>query len=344
MRRAVKNLSKHSNGRSAMFNYAAASSSSISGGWPGLKTELQRFFRNAKPHVANVTKNQEEKIAKASNKNVIHTFNVQTNKWSAKKSTPPTTVPASSPCQSDESSNSTSVTPKQDCIAISSNTNASTSNSNSLFVKDKQPSKASQGSSKKKGGTLQEMFKKQQESGESQKSSLSSSSKSAKKTNNTPKTLKTMFEKQRADAFASPKMPAQEMIDLEEEEEEDTPEPAQASMPDPNPSISQPIVPINAAPVNSFSFKRSPFNDMLTPTTEVAASTSQLTLAQSQPATTAEEEHLCVVCEDAKKEVMLMPCNHMCLCKTCANRCLFKTIKECPMCRAKIEDSKEVFW
>lgn len=57
-----------------------------------------------------------------------------------------------------------------------------------------------------------------------------------------------------------------------------------------------------------------------------------------------DEENLCVVCDDAKKQIILLPCKHMCLCKTCSTQCLFITIKECPLCRTRIENSMEVFW
>jgi hypothetical protein len=53
---------------------------------------------------------------------------------------------------------------------------------------------------------------------------------------------------------------------------------------------------------------------------------------------------LCIVCEDAKKVVVLLPCKHVCLCKICASRCLFKTLHECPMCQEMIGDSMEVYW
>jgi hypothetical protein len=53
---------------------------------------------------------------------------------------------------------------------------------------------------------------------------------------------------------------------------------------------------------------------------------------------------LCIVCEDAKKVVVLLPCKHVCLCKMCASACLFKTLHECPMCRETINDSMEVYW
>ncbi|KAL7540832.1 hypothetical protein ACHAXR_010746 [Thalassiosira sp. AJA248-18] len=369
MRAVVKNLSKRSTGRRSMFNHVS-SSSSILGGWPGLKTDLQRFFRNAKPYANGVLKAQQEKMAAASTSGtVVHTFNARTNKWSEKKtkSTPPNAVPASSPCQSNGSSNSINTSLKQTSLSTSVETKNKSSDNNGLFVIDRQTSKPSskqsQGSARKKG-TIQEMFKKQQQEteGSNKKGPPASSSKAAKKVNNTPKTLKTMFEKQRA-ASASPVPPAQETIEVEQEGT--ATQPASDADPTSTESSSQPIastneaLPGNAAPQgNAFTFKRSPFvNDMLTPTTEVAASTSQLVLSQSQAASasqlaisqsqacsTAEDERLCVVCEDGKKEILLLPCNHMCLCKNCADTCLFKTIKQCPMCRGKITGSTPVFW
>ena len=65
---------------------------------------------------------------------------------------------------------------------------------------------------------------------------------------------------------------------------------------------------------------------------------------ENQARQTGDEENLCVVCDDAKKQIILLPCKHMCLCKTCSAQCLFITIKECPLCRTEIKDSMEVFW
>ncbi|KAL3783164.1 hypothetical protein HJC23_001514 [Cyclotella cryptica] len=53
------------------------------------------------------------------------------------------------------------------------------------------------------------------------------------------------------------------------------------------------------------------------------------------------EADLCVVCEDAKKKIMILPCKHMCLCEKCAD---FNKIKDCPMCRTKVEGSTDVYW
>jgi len=224
------------------------------------------------------------------------------------------------------------------------------------------------------------MFKKQEqwdmaEGSQKRPSIVSGSACKAKKVNSTPKSaLKSMFEKQRAANVAtSPLAPVQGVMELDQEGEDETSKPtapvsnkSDGTSSQDSHGNDQQNAPAtnNAPPANSFAFKKSPFaNDMLTPTTEVAASTSQLILSsqtqaplasasqlssmsQSQGAcgTQAEEERLCVVCDDAKKQVILLPCQHMCLCKNCADTCLFKTMKECPMCRAEIKDSMVVFW
>ena len=45
-----------------------------------------------------------------------------------------------------------------------------------------------------------------------------------------------------------------------------------------------------------------------------------------------EEEAECLICMDAAKDVVLVPCGHYCLCAPCAQRLDGK----CPMCRAPI--------
>jgi hypothetical protein len=62
------------------------------------------------------------------------------------------------------------------------------------------------------------------------------------------------------------------------------------------------------------------------------------------PRKTEDDDNFCVLCLESKKEVILMPCKHMCLCKGCAAERLFKALNECPMCRAKVEDSMDVYW
>ena len=62
-----------------------------------------------------------------------------------------------------------------------------------------------------------------------------------------------------------------------------------------------------------------------------------------------EEEVLCVVCMDAPKQHIILPCGHQCVCETCAKEFKPKTVKkrktrkDCPVCRAKIDQTIRVF-
>ncbi|XP_055531899.1 mitochondrial E3 ubiquitin protein ligase 1 [Wyeomyia smithii] len=51
------------------------------------------------------------------------------------------------------------------------------------------------------------------------------------------------------------------------------------------------------------------------------------------------DEQKCVVCVDNPKEVICLPCGHVCLCETCAEK--IKT--SCPVCRSKIETKAAAF-
>jgi Fanconi anemia group J protein len=345
MRHTVKNLSKHAAGNgNSMFNYVS-SSNTVWGGWPGMKKELSRFFKQAKSHTNEVLVKQRDKIAAANKSNVVHTFNVRTNKWSEEKSEEmPQAQPEISPAQEnnyvskiisiDTTPNQTSRTKSTQAHNPSSSNNGNSSGS----------------SQSAKKGSLQEMFKKQhEESVGSQKPRASSTTKS-KKAKNTHNTLKAMFEKQQVAATeaCAVKTPTQEenMDDDEDATMEQSPDEQTIA---PQTKVTTPMN-------NTFSFKRSPFaNNTSTPTSEEASGTSELCLSsemtgpsQHQDTTEIgspeEDERLCIVCEDAKKEVILLPCKHMCLCKNCASTCLFKTLHECPMCRAMIGDSMEVYW
>ena len=61
---------------------------------------------------------------------------------------------------------------------------------------------------------------------------------------------------------------------------------------------------------------------------------------------TERDKHKCVVCQDHPKNVLVMPCKHMCLCIDCArsivgNRNAQRII--CPLCRCKITKVMDVF-
>jgi hypothetical protein len=52
------------------------------------------------------------------------------------------------------------------------------------------------------------------------------------------------------------------------------------------------------------------------------------------------DERLCRICQDQIKTIVLLPCQHMCLCKPCLDR---KKWKKCPMCRQRVESTIEVY-
>jgi hypothetical protein len=62
------------------------------------------------------------------------------------------------------------------------------------------------------------------------------------------------------------------------------------------------------------------------------AAAAALPAAAAAPAVDADEEaHVCVVCQDAPKSVLLLPCKHICTCDECS-----EAISDCPICRADI--------
>jgi len=48
---------------------------------------------------------------------------------------------------------------------------------------------------------------------------------------------------------------------------------------------------------------------------------------------------LCVICQDADRHLLFIPCSHICACKSC----FAKGIEKCPICREPIQDSSPVF-
>ncbi len=50
------------------------------------------------------------------------------------------------------------------------------------------------------------------------------------------------------------------------------------------------------------------------------------------------DKHNCVVCFENKREVLLKPCNHFCLCVSCLPK-----LKRCPICNQTISSSEKIF-
>ncbi|CAH1785337.1 unnamed protein product [Owenia fusiformis] len=58
------------------------------------------------------------------------------------------------------------------------------------------------------------------------------------------------------------------------------------------------------------------------------------------------DKRLCVVCQDNVKNVLIMPCKHMCLCVTCAHAIVSSRLvnrRICPLCRVQIREVMDVY-
>jgi hypothetical protein len=55
------------------------------------------------------------------------------------------------------------------------------------------------------------------------------------------------------------------------------------------------------------------------------------------------EEKMCVVCFDAPKDHIIVPCGHMCVCEACAEQLTRTRTPSCPVCRGPIRETMKVF-
>jgi hypothetical protein len=55
------------------------------------------------------------------------------------------------------------------------------------------------------------------------------------------------------------------------------------------------------------------------------------------------EETMCVVCFDAPKDHLVLPCKHLCVCEACAQQLTKTRTPMCPVCRGPIIQTMKVF-
>jgi hypothetical protein len=69
---------------------------------------------------------------------------------------------------------------------------------------------------------------------------------------------------------------------------------------------------------------------------------TQLGVPPAAPTPQAEEE-LCMMCLDARKDHIILPCGHQCVCKGCAEQLTRTKTPTCPLCRRPIRETTRVF-
>ena len=57
----------------------------------------------------------------------------------------------------------------------------------------------------------------------------------------------------------------------------------------------------------------------------------------------AAEETMCVLCLDAPKDHIIVPCGHQCVCEACADQLTKTRTPTCPVCREPIRETMKVF-
>ena len=53
-------------------------------------------------------------------------------------------------------------------------------------------------------------------------------------------------------------------------------------------------------------------------------------------------ETLCTICYDARRDVVCLPCGHVCMCSSCVNKMPGSQKKKCPVCRATVREHEQV--
>lgn len=72
---------------------------------------------------------------------------------------------------------------------------------------------------------------------------------------------------------------------------------------------------------------------------EEEARSSETLLAVSTSSKILHDAHQCIICFENQMSVAFRPCSHVACCTTCAT-----TITECPLCRAKIDESFRLYF
>ena len=73
---------------------------------------------------------------------------------------------------------------------------------------------------------------------------------------------------------------------------------------------------------------------------QVKRALDRIIKAKEMASSNMEEERVCVICKENSKNVLLMPCRHMCVCGSCG---FLDVLVQCPLCREQISERIKVF-
>jgi len=73
---------------------------------------------------------------------------------------------------------------------------------------------------------------------------------------------------------------------------------------------------------------------------QVKRSLDRIVKAKELASSNLEEERVCVICRENSKSVLLLPCRHLCACKSCGH---LDVLTQCPLCREPITERINVF-
>ena len=363
MRHHVRNLVKgRRGGMGAMDQFlSSADNKFIQGGWNGLANEMKRFFREAKPYAASILASHQDKLEKARERDQKaqgRKFDNKTGTWSSSTEGP--TIPSSSSAMAVSSpatsaaastlsvattaaSNTAAGTSKRASTSVSAAPAASSTPSNSreketssmtvpsavaasAAANTSQSSQPTPSSSISINPYVSQQAKKASRAPMSQYLSSRERIQRALPQKKAPNTLQALFSRQRSAATV-------ETGGIGEVATE-TPTPA----PQQPQSQSQTLTaPSPAVGINLGSALKT--TAATVPASAPVGAPSQ-PVAPLPPLSQAEEESLCIICEEATKRVVLLPCKHLCLCSACSK---LEQVTDCPMCRTKISDRMEVF-
>ena len=363
MRHHVRNLVKgRRGGMGAMDQFlSSADNKMIQGGWNGLANEMKRFFREAKPYAASVLASHQAKLEKArerDQKNQCRKFDTKTGTWSSSSSTERPAMPSSTnPVAASSSAAPAAAAVTAVATTTMSNAAAGTGVSTSVltsFAASSSLSNTREGGKSSTAGpsaAAAAVAPPSQTSQPTPSSSISVNpyvSQQAKKSSAAPKsqylssreriqralpqkkasnTLQALFSRQRSAA----------MVETARGSEEVTAETPVAAPQQPQSQIQTLTAPSPAVGVNLDSALEATASTV--PSSAPVGATCH-PVAPLPPLPHAEEENLCIICEEATKRVVLLPCKHLCLCSACSK---LEQVTDCPMCRTKISDRMEVF-